>query len=103
MSDAEFSGFFVFVLIGGWIAVAFFTSDAAYEKGRDGFNWFWLGLLFGPLALLAVAAQGDRRTRLYMRFLAEAQGYGDKQPAGDAALDKGWNKETQNWETTDNS
>ena len=100
MSDAEFfSVFFAIALIGGWIAVAFFTCDAAIEKGRDGFNWFWLGLFFGPLALLAVAAQGDRRARLYLRFLCEAQGYGDKQPAGDAA----WNEETQNWETTDNS
>ena len=78
MSDAElFSTLFVIALIGGWIAVAFFTADAANEKGRDGFNWFWLGLLFGPLALLAVVAQGDRRIRLYMRFLAEAQGYED--------------------------
>ena len=79
MSDAEFfSALFVIALIGGWIAVAFFTSHAANDKGHDGFNWFWMGLLFGPLALLAVAAQGDRRTRLYMRFLAEAQGYEDK-------------------------
>ena len=78
MSDAQLIiTLFVIALIGGWIAVAFFTADAANEKGRDGFNWFWLGLLIGPLALLAVAAQGDRRARLYMRFLAEAQGYED--------------------------
>ena len=33
------------------------------------------GLLFGPLALLAVAGLPDRHQIVYLRYLAEAQGY----------------------------
>ena len=33
------------------------------------------GLLFGPLGLLAVAGLPDRHQIVYLRYLAEAQGY----------------------------
>ena len=36
--------------------------------------WFWGGLLFGPIGLLAVAALGDRKLRHHIRLVAENQG-----------------------------
>ena len=44
------------------------------DKGHNGIAWFWGGLLFGPIALLAVAALGDRKLRRYIRLMAENQG-----------------------------
>lgn len=63
------------ITISGFIATAFFTGHAANDKGRSGIGWWLLGLLFGPLALLAIAALGDRHQRRYLRFLAEKDGY----------------------------
>lgn len=39
-----------------WLASAVYAAEAAGSKRRSGFAWFWGGLLFGPLALLALAA-----------------------------------------------
>lgn len=36
------------------IASAFFCAWLALEKGRDGVNWFFLGLLVGPIALITL-------------------------------------------------
>lgn len=50
------------VLLGGifsvwgllaWVACAAFAGHLAGEKGRCGFCWFVLGIVFGPLALIA--------------------------------------------------
>lgn len=37
-----------------WIACGIFSSMVASSKRRNGILWFVLGVLFGPLALLAV-------------------------------------------------
>ena len=37
-----------------WIACGFFAATVASSKGRGFGGWFFLGLLFGPIALLAV-------------------------------------------------
>ncbi|MCB1909966.1 MAG: hypothetical protein KDH15_21605 [Rhodocyclaceae bacterium] len=37
-----------------WIGFAILTAMAASSRGRSGFGWFVLGLLFGIFALLAV-------------------------------------------------
>jgi len=38
-----------------WIACAAFSWILAGEKGYSKFGWFLLGVLFGPLALIATA------------------------------------------------
>lgn len=45
-----------------WLACAFFCGHLAGEKNRGGFSWFCLGILFGPLALIAAAGLPDNRT-----------------------------------------
>ena len=81
MSDAELlNGYVWFLVIGGCIATAFLTGDAANEKGRTGFRWGLLALIFGPIFLIGIAAQGDRRQRRYLRFLADKQGFSEKTP-----------------------
>lgn len=43
-----------------WIACAFFSGYVAGEKGRWGFVWFIWGVLFGPVALVAIAGLPPR-------------------------------------------
>lgn len=38
-----------------WLACGFFAGHLGDEKGRCGFCWLILGLLFGPLAVLTAA------------------------------------------------
>lgn len=38
-----------------WVACGGFAAYLASEKSRSGAAWFLLGLLFGPLALIAAA------------------------------------------------
>lgn len=48
----------------GWVACAAFAGHLAGEKGRCGFCWFVLGVVFGPLALIAAVglpAKGPTR------------------------------------------
>lgn len=44
----------------GWIAMAFFTGFVASEKRRCTSCWFIGGLLFGPIALVAVVGVPDK-------------------------------------------
>ena len=37
-----------------WLGSASLAAWLAGEKRRNSVNWFWLGLLFGPVALIAV-------------------------------------------------
>ncbi|MFQ5626649.1 MAG: hypothetical protein ACE5FM_08365 [Methyloligellaceae bacterium] len=37
-----------------WIVFAVLTAIAAEVKGRNPFGWFFLGVLFGAFALIAV-------------------------------------------------
>ena len=65
--------FGAFVLI--WLPCGFFAAATAEDKGHGGLAWFFGGLVFGPIALIACAGLGDRKLRRYQRFQAEAQGF----------------------------
>lgn len=43
-----------------WIGCAFFSAYMAGEKGRWGAVWFIWGVLFGPVALVAIAGLPPR-------------------------------------------
>ena len=61
-----------------WIPCGFYAAVVAGDKGHGGFAWFFGGLIFGPMALVAAAGLGDRKLRRYQRFQAEAQGWQEK-------------------------
>ena len=65
---------FLIALLFLWIPCAIFCGTISEDKGHNGIAWFWGGLLFGPIGLLAVAALGDRKLRRYIRLMAENQG-----------------------------
>ena len=65
---------FLLALLFLWIPCAIFCGTIAEDKGHSGIAWFWGGLLFGPIGLLAVAALSDRKLRRYIRLMAENQG-----------------------------
>ena len=60
-----------FALIITWIASAFFCSTVASEKGYSSISWFIAGFFFGFFALIAVAGFQDKRSRRYLRQIAE--------------------------------
>ena len=68
---ASFLGSFVFIFLLIWLPAAFFTSNVAANKDCYVFPWFLGGLFFGPLALIAIVGMPDRRTRKYIRLMAE--------------------------------
>ena len=53
---------------------ALFTAFAPRDKGYNESNWGIGGFVFCPLALLAVAAMPDLRTRRLLRMIVESQG-----------------------------
>ena len=57
------------------VASAFFSKTIAGQKARSSKNWFWAGLIFGPLGLIAAVGLADRHQIVYLRHLAETQGY----------------------------
>ena len=65
---------FLVLLVALWIPCAVFCGLIAEDKGHGGIAWFWSGLLFGPVGLLAVAALVDRKQRRYLRLLVEHKG-----------------------------
>ena len=58
---------FLFTLLFIWLPCAFYASHVAADKGhgKTGWwtEWFWGGLLFGPIALIAAAGLGDKNQR----------------------------------------
>ena len=66
------------VLLVFWLVVAvligFVCTVVGENKGIGGIRWFVLSLFIGPLALIAVAAMPDLRTRRILRLIAENQG-----------------------------
>jgi hypothetical protein len=52
---------YAFALVLGWIALAGLTGWLAGRKGRGSGDWTLLGLVLGPLALLAVLLLSARR------------------------------------------
>ena len=53
---------FFFILVIGVIS-GFLASNIASDKAHDGFSWFFAGLFFGPLGLIAAAGLSDKRIR----------------------------------------
>ncbi len=47
-----------------WLFCAIVSASIAANKGRSGFGWFCLGLLFGPFAFI-VAALPSRKIIIY--------------------------------------
>ena len=70
---AEFLGalFVLFFLV--WIPCGLFAAAIAGDKGHSTIAWFFGGLFFGPIALIAAAGLGDRRLRRSIRRLVEQQ------------------------------
>ena len=58
------------------------ARTVAAQKARSSRNWLVAGLLFGPLGLLAVAGLPDRHQIVYLRYLAESQGYQPRHKCG---------------------
>ena len=56
-----------------------YSSLVASAKGYEAPVWFFSGLLFGPLGLLASIGMPDLKLRKYLRLLAEHQGAVDKE------------------------
>lgn len=54
-----FSMMSMYVLI-AWIACGVFASHVASEKDRCGVCWFFWGVLFGPMALIATVGLPDK-------------------------------------------
>lgn len=71
---------FLFPLLFGAFACAFFTSAVAGIKGHDDGPWMIGGFFFGPLALLAAVGLPDLKSRKYLRLLAEHQGAIEPEP-----------------------
>ena len=65
------------------------ARTVAGQKARSSRNWLLAGLLFGPLGLLAVAGLPDRHQIVYLRYLAETQGYQPRRKCGGQAADAG--------------
>ena len=51
------------------------------KKGHDGSSWFFAGLFFGPLWLIAAAGLSERKLRKYIRQI------GEKQEASDTGVE----------------
>ena len=64
-------GYLVVVILLIWIPTAFFTANIAGQKDCNTILWFIGGFIFGPLALIAVAGMPDRRSRKFLRRIAE--------------------------------
>ena len=56
-----------------WIVIALFCALVANEKGYSNIAWFFGGLLFSFIALIAVAGLPDKRLRKYLRQIGEKQ------------------------------
>ena len=76
------------VLVSHLISAGLARTVAA-QKARSSRNWLLAGLLFGPLGLLAVAGLPDRHQIVYLRYLAESQGYQPRRKCGGKAADAG--------------
>ena len=51
------------------------SKTVAVQKARNSNRWAVAGFLFGPLGLIAAAGMPDRHQIVYIRYLAEQQGY----------------------------
>ena len=74
----------VLLMVLAWnVPSAFLAKTLASQKARNSKRWFLAGLLLGPLGLIAAAGLADRHQIVYLRYLAEAQGYERKRNCGE--------------------
>ena len=71
----------LFVLIAHLISAGLSKTVAA-QKARNSNRWLLAGLLFGPLGLIAAAGLPDRHSIVYLRYLAEHNGYQPRHACG---------------------
>ena len=57
-----------------WVPCGFFAAAIAGDKHHNSASWFFAGLLWGPIGLLAATGLSDRRQRRILRLMAELQG-----------------------------
>lgn len=69
----------VLVIVGLGVLTSSLTYSVAKSKGLDAESWAWAGFFVGIFALIAAAGMADKKQRSYMRFLAEAQGWKEKE------------------------
>lgn len=72
MIEAMLVSFFGGIIVLSYIACAFFASGTASSKGRSELGWFVLGLVFGPIGLIAVGFAENIETS---RRIQALQGY----------------------------
>ena len=58
------------------------SKTVAGQKARNSKRWAVAGLLFGPLGLIAAVGMPDRHQIVYLRYLAEQQGYQPRHACG---------------------
>ena len=73
--------FLVMVLVSHLISAGLSKTVAA-QKARNSKRWAVAGFLFGPLGLIAAVGMPDRHQIVYLRFLAEQQGYQPRHACG---------------------
>ena len=73
MAEA-FLGSLVLAFFFVWLPCGGFSAVIAGDKGHHGFVWFLMGVVFGPMALIAAAGLGDSRLRKSIRNLVEQGG-----------------------------
>ena len=54
-----------------WLPIGFFTTTVANSKDYNGFPWFLGGLFFGPIALISIVGMPDKKSKTYLRVIAE--------------------------------
>ena len=67
------------------LASLFQQNHRPWQKAHIRKNWFWAGLIFGPLGLIAAVGLADRHQIVYLRHLAETQGYEPRHKCGGKA------------------
>ena len=77
----------LFVLIAHLISAGLSKTVAA-QKARNSNRWAVAGFLFGPLGLIAAVGMPDRHQIVYLRYLAEQQGYQPRHACGGQGRDR---------------
>ena len=54
-----------------WLPIGFFTNTVANSKDYNGLAWFLGGFLFGPIALISIVGMPDKKSKTYLRVIAE--------------------------------
>jgi len=86
MNDIDFLNVFWVVVFVQAFSCGVFCSFVADEKNRDAPSWFFLGLFFGLIALIAIAGCPSLLNK--PGASSTAKGYRSKDPELDRELDR---------------